>query len=170
MESTVYIGDFIVPCPRVDFAGDVHALTSARSLRVEISKIFHKCTLFATSTRGNLQSPCVDINFHQGLAFLNQELKAVSSNASPGLTVLFWDDDLGFLNEQVKTSYQMAPRSPLNLPTYFLCLHVYIVYGCTGSNSYSVPSPTSNQLVEHDLHGAVIFSCLIARGLCRTFS
>ncbi len=53
-------------CPRVDLE-NVHVWTSARSTQVDISKCVHKCTLFATSTRGHSRGPRVDVAFQQGI-------------------------------------------------------------------------------------------------------
>jgi hypothetical protein len=48
-------------------------------------------------------------------------------NASFGLTVRFWGEHRGFLEEGVKT-YRMAPMSPLNSPTFFVCTSVVYDY------------------------------------------
>jgi hypothetical protein len=59
--------------------GVFHAWMPARSRWVDIPKLFHKCPFFATSTRGHLQIPRVDIALQQSERSMPDSISFVTS-------------------------------------------------------------------------------------------
>ncbi len=87
------------------------------------------------------------------MTFSNHCSNAVFSNASPGLTVRFFGGEhRGFLTEGVK-NYQIAPMSPLNSPTFFVCTSIVYAY----TRSLDVQTEIVFELIDH-LH--IYFVCV----------